>query len=477
MSRVPAVIAMHGLRNVSGKAPRCLRAALLGALALVGPNTLTGQTQSGPSFARIEGSVRDAQNHPVPAATVCLQSADGKKTLTAQTDLEGAYRLSAIPVGAYSFRAQMAGYSDAEFGQLVLKKDEVRKIDLTLTPVGKRQSVTEPEFFDEPQFTVAGVSDTTNLGGHGSDTVRRTTESLARDTSSLGGGTGARSSPSSSSAEPNAAKAGEHHRAAEREEAQGHPVAAEHEYQRAADLDPSEPNLFDWGAELLRHGAVEPAFEVFAKGNRLYPRSTRMLVGLGVTTYARGSHDQAVHHLHAAAELNPDDLVAYQFLGKIEVAEASPSREAQETLAQFAKLHPDDADANYYAAASLWKQRKGLQDAETFARVESLLENAVHLNPRLGPAYLQLGVLYAERGDLPQAISSYEKAVQATPRLAQAHYRLAQAYRQQGETGRARRELETYQQISREADEQAVQERRDIQQFVYTLRDKPTSAR
>src|SRR4030081_1370491 len=34
-------------------------------------------------------------------------------------------------------------------------------------------SVTPP-FYDEPQFTVAGVADATNLGGHGSDTVVRT---------------------------------------------------------------------------------------------------------------------------------------------------------------------------------------------------------------------------------------------------------------------------------------------------------------
>ena len=36
------------------------------------------------------------------------------------------------------------------------------------------------QFFDQPQFAVAGVTDTTNLGGHGSDTVVRTRETLAK---------------------------------------------------------------------------------------------------------------------------------------------------------------------------------------------------------------------------------------------------------------------------------------------------------
>src|SRR5579863_4521367 len=44
-----------------------------------------------------------------------------------------------------------------------------------------------PEFFDEPQFIVAGVTDASTPGGHGSDTVVRTKEALAKDTASLSG--------------------------------------------------------------------------------------------------------------------------------------------------------------------------------------------------------------------------------------------------------------------------------------------------
>jgi chemotaxis protein methyltransferase CheR len=215
---------------------------------------------------------------------------------------------------------------------------------------------------------------------------------------------------------------------------------------------------------------------VFAKGNRLFPHSARMLVGLGVTCYARGSYDQAVDRLRAASDLNPDDPVPYQFLGKIEVAEAAPSRDGEETLSRYARLHSDSPEANYYCAVSVWKLRRGPEDRDTFVRVESLLEKAVRLDPKLGPAYLQLGILYAERKDLAKAISAYESAISATPRLAQAHYRLAQAYRQNGETGKAQQELERYQRISREADQQIVRERREIQQFVYTLRDRPATS-
>src|SRR2546430_2192191 len=50
---------------------------------------------------------------------------------------------------------------------------------------------TAPELFDEPQFTVAGVTDNNNLGGHGSGMVARNKETLARDAAALKKGTSA----------------------------------------------------------------------------------------------------------------------------------------------------------------------------------------------------------------------------------------------------------------------------------------------
>src|SRR5256884_7310912 len=51
-------------------------------------------------------------------------------------------------------------------------------------PAGKPDAGT-PEFYDEPKFNVAGVTDTTNLGGHGSSAVQRSTETLTKEAISL----------------------------------------------------------------------------------------------------------------------------------------------------------------------------------------------------------------------------------------------------------------------------------------------------
>ena len=128
-------------------------------------------------------------------------------------------------------------------------------------------------------------------------------------------------------------------------------------------------------------------------------------------------------------------------------------------------------------ALSVWKRRKGPEDAEGTAQAESWLEKAVRLDPKLGAGYLQLGILYSERSDFSKAIFTLEKAVDASPQLEEAHYRLAQAYRRGGEESKAEKELQLYKQLSKEAAEHAERERHEMQQFVYTLRDRGSSTR
>src|SRR5580692_9617977 len=102
---------------------------------------------------------------------------------------------------------------------------------------------TPPPYFDEPKFIVAGVADPSARGGHGSDPVLRSADSLAKATAALGAG---------NASDPN-------------------PLETVRKYQQAAELDPSEPSLFNFGTELLAHRATEQAIEVFSKGHRLFP--------------------------------------------------------------------------------------------------------------------------------------------------------------------------------------------------------------
>jgi tetratricopeptide (TPR) repeat protein len=261
-----------------------------------------------------------------------------------------------------------------------------------------------------------------------------------------------------------------HHLLAEIAEQQDEPLRAVREYQRAAELDPSEPNLFDWGTELLVHRTLQPAIEVFTRGHQRYPQSARMLVGLGVAWYASGSADQGSKYVCEAADINPFNRSPYVVLGKMS-AEAAISQPVLDRLAQFFKRQPEDALANYYYAVALWKQNQTTRSPETSRRVESLLEKARHINPKLAGASFQLGIVFEDRGDLGRAVQAYQSATNADPQLREAHYRLAQLYRRTGEKAKAEQELAAYNRISREVLDQNEREAHEIPQFVYTLRD------
>ena len=501
--------------------------------------------QASAQSAVVKGTVRDSGGKAISAAEIVLKDAGGATIADVKSDAQGAYQFSSIKSGSYKVQAGTTCYTAQRTPEFSLKGNEIKVVDIVLTSQSKMQA---PEFYDEPQFTVAGVTDTTNLGTHGADTVVRNTASLVRETASMSTPVAtasnslpddmtlqslhqavqrdpnsfdanyqlgkflldsgndrdaasyleraARLNPSDAHVTYDLASAcfalGDYQHAkstlqssavhlqiasnyrllGDVDEKLGDSISAVHDYQRAAEIEPSELNLFSWGSELLIHRAFEPASEVFAKGNRLYPISVRMLVGSGVSLYARGSYEQAVQRLCQASDLDPNSTAPYLFLGKIQTIESAHSQEISQRLERFARLHPESAQASFYYAMSLWKARRGPEDTSNLDQIESLLTRAAKLDPKMGDAYLQLGVLYEAENNLPSAIAAFQQAVEANPHLEQAHYRLAQAYRKDGNAEKARTEMDLYQAAAKQATEAAEREQREIQAFVYTMRDQ-----
>ncbi len=466
------------------------------------------QTQSKAAGASIRGTVRDAEGRAVADAEVQLQSSDLMRSLRTRTSPDGKYLFSGLNEGVYSVCVLAGGRKSVEISSLVVGATDVKTVDLML-----KASENAPQFFDEPQFTVSGVTDTTNLGGHGSDAVVRTRDSLAKETATLAHPATKAGSASATEKslreelghepasfevnqqlgrlllennraeeaiqylrraleiQPGSAEA--HHWLADAEEKSGDPLEAVRQYQRAAEIDASEPYLFDWGAELLLHHAPEPAVDVFTKGNFRYPKSVRMLVGLGAAWFARGANEPAVQKICEASDLNPQDPTPYLFLGKMLRVEGRPSQLEMDKLHRFVLEQPQNADASYYYAVALWKTRKEANDPAV-SQAEALLQRAIELKPQFAAAHLQLGTLHADRRQYEKAISDFRQAIEIDPRLEEAHFRLGQVYRQAGEVEKSKQELRLHRQLAQESAQQVERERHEIRQFVYTLRDQPS---
>jgi len=421
----------------------------------------------------VTGTVNDSENRAVADASVALESEDHKYRFDLRSDELGRFGFEKVPPGNYEIRASKPGYGLKKETLSVIQQKEPMVFVIHLLKDAESaltRAAPTVEFSDEPKFTVAGVTDPTNLGGHGSDVSLRTREALAKEAAALHHeGSGAARAKTDSAEE----SANHHTRLADAAESEGRPLKAVKEYQLAAEIDPNEAHLFAWGAELLLHRAFEPAIGIFSVGQKKYPDSLRMLLGLGVATYDQGATDQGEKLLLDACDLHPGDATPYLFLGRVQEAEKIEPPGWAEKFAQFVRLHPENPQAHYFFAVALSKQGDGQADSET---VERELKKAIELDSKFGSAYLQLGVSYAARKDASAAIAVFEKAIETLPLPDEAHYRLAQIYRQRGEAEKARREMALYNQIAQKKSKQAEARRHEIQQFVYTLREKDAGA-
>jgi tetratricopeptide (TPR) repeat protein len=449
----------------------------------------------------VGGSVRNSAGEPIADASVFLGEKGNSTPAATKTNAFGAFLLAATHAGVYSVRAAKSGWRDTVAESLTLAPGDKKHVDLVLDPLQPTNSTAAPmEFKDEPNFTVAGVTDWSNLGLHGSDTTARTSEALAKETLALKSGDPGKASTSATNGRYDLASAyqakGDFARAREQvrqvlaaaNDAEGHrllgdlderlndPLEAVHEFEQAARMDPSEQNYFEWGSELLLHRAAKPAAEVFTKGSGAHPQSARMLAGLGAALYSVGSYDEAARRLCDASDLQPADPAAYLFLGKIEKVTSAPLPCSEEKLARFVQHQPGNALANYYYAISLWKRSKGSENPSGVQQTAALLEKAVSIDPKLDEAYLQLGVLHFTRGDFQPAIRAYKQALAVNPHLAEAHYRLGLAYQRIGEKTKAQEEFHTYKQVQETEAAEIERRRRELRQFLIILKDQPAAS-
>jgi tetratricopeptide (TPR) repeat protein len=516
-------------------------------------------------MAQIDGVVRDSTETPVAGVLVFLQAQGDSNFVQSQTDEAGVFRFAAVAAGSYALKLQKAGYQDAIEDSVRLSPSEKRHCEFVLqisrvtTPAEDRSLATTIQLDDRPNFTVAGITDSTGSGGHAAETRLRTGEALAKETLNLKADAlkTADSDSTSSVSEnslriswqqnprgfesnhrlgelyfrsqryreavplleaayqadpqdhPNACdlvsamkaagdlaparerlqqilangkqlgkadQADFHRLLADVDEELGDPLAAEKEYERSADLDPSEQNYFAWGSELLLHGAAAPAIEVFGKGVRLYSHSSRMLSGLGAALFMSGSAQEAAQRLCQAADVEPASTPPYLFLGQMQEATSTPLMCAEQKLARFAETQPENALANYYYALALWKQNRGSVNPEALAHARSLFQKASAIDPKLDVAYLQLGNLEFALGSFPDAIGDYEKAIAAHPENSEAHYRLGMAYKKTGAEARAQHEFDLYKQLDKSEAQMVEQKRRELRQFLFVLKDQPADS-
>ena len=238
-------------------------------------------------------------------------------------------------------------------------------------------------------------------------------------------------------------------------------------YTNAANLDPSEINVFTLGTEFLRHWTFEPAIQEFDFGISRFPTSVKMRLALGIAYYGNRNYDKALPVFAHLLEDDPDNVLYAELVGRTCTVETEGADTRCDSLIQFAKLHPENALISTFAAAHIIQ---GSKVSGQVALAHSLLASALKTDPKLSLAQYQLGMLMQTEEHWADSIPYLEAAIHLQPKYSEAHYRLGLAYVRVGRKNDAHAEMLLFRRYNQQAEEEQNAKLRQITTFVVSMR-------
>jgi tetratricopeptide (TPR) repeat protein len=172
-------------------------ALLLAGLMSLPLSPARGQDFTPQQEAQVAGTVRDSAGKPVAGASVWLLREDQSKAAATKTDAGGAFVFLPVRAGNYTVKIEKSGSRDGIETSINLVPAEKKQCDLVLRGAEESSASSSAasasssnassviELDDRPNFIVAGITDSTGSGGHGSETRMRTGEVLAKETLNL----------------------------------------------------------------------------------------------------------------------------------------------------------------------------------------------------------------------------------------------------------------------------------------------------
>ena len=221
--------------------------------------------------------------------------------------------------------------------------------------------------------------------------------------------------------------------------------AAALEYQKAAEMEPSETNVFNFGMALfhLDHNA---AITILRYGVQKYLDSVKLRVALGTVLYADGKSLEGAQLLCEAQELNPADPHPMELLAETEIV---PPEVAPKVAALFADLHKryEHDGLILYDYTMVQSGRWSNSNDPTPPHFAESLEASLKLDPKLHQAWFQLSLLAEQQKNYVEEIRLLKKAIELDPSKEEYHYRLAFAYRKSGNEAKFHEELNEFQKL------------------------------
>jgi len=188
---------------------------------------------------------------------------------------------------------------------------------------------------------------------------------------------------------------------------------AEHEYQRALELNPNYSEAHHgYATMLLAAGRSTEAIAEIRRAQELDPVLTPLQVNVGVVYSCLGRHDEAIEQLRNTAELNPQNSYARHELGMAYLREGMYS-EALANLEKAVSVGKDDPDELLWVEGLAYGYATAGRKKEAFKMLRELERQEA--NGKAVAAGWDTGLypIYFALGQKDEAFAWLEKAYQA----------------------------------------------------------------
>ncbi|HEY2858838.1 MAG TPA: tetratricopeptide repeat protein [Terracidiphilus sp.] len=298
------------------------------------------------------------------------------------------------------------------------------------------------------------------------------------------------------------------------ESRQEHFADAIRDYRKAMALAPAMPALRpNLGLAYFKIGDYRQAIDTFAPLLKARPDDDRLTLLTGMSYYGLANYSAATPYLKRSADRDPRNLTllltlahtclfAHEYPCVLDtfhklVALNAESAEAdmlvgealdemkdplgaQREFRAAIVANPKEPNVHFGLGYLLWTKAQYPEAASEFQaeldndpqhlqamlyladadiqlqksdEAKPLLEKLVKLTPKDAMAHRDLGILYADAGNNPDAVSQFEQAIRLAPNDVNAHYRLARLYRAMGRTAEAKVEFDKSRALNKAADE------------------------
>ncbi len=173
------------------------------------------------------------------------------------------------------------------------------------------------------------------------------------------------------------------------------------------------------GADFADQGNLNQAIECFQKATEINPNIPMAWTNISVIYGRMKKESEAISAAKTAIKIDPGTEQAWKVLA-VSYREIGKPYEAINAFKEAVKLNPNSE--YWYEIGTIYGNLKNFPEAEKY------LKKAVNLNPQLYQAWGNLGFAYEEMGDLKNAISCYQRSLKINSKSVVALNGLATVY-------------------------------------------------